>query len=88
MVLSKEPIKVTCTNTNYLEDYRVITKQDNPEVIRIYIQMASQEGVVLRYKDLPNGHANVYKSSKKRKKVDSDTLKEVEKPSKKKKNEI
>lgn len=72
-LFSKDPLKARCSNTDYLEDYPVITMQDNPEVIRIYIQMARQEGMVLRYKDLPNEPANLYKSSKERKKVTLDT---------------
>lgn len=40
--------------------------------------------VVLRYKDLPNEPAGVYKPSKKRKKVSYDTQKLVQKSPKKK----
>lgn len=65
VVVSKELFKFKYTNIDYLEDYHVITKKDNPEVIIIYIQMAFEEGVALRYKDLPNEPVDMYKSSKK-----------------------
>lgn len=54
MVVSKEPLKVRCTNSDYLEDYPIITKMENPEIIRLYIQQEFEEGVVMIYKDLPN----------------------------------
>lgn len=69
VVVSKEPFRVRCTSTDYLKDYPVITKQDNPDVIRIYIQMEREKGMVLRYKYLPNEHVDVYKYYKKRKQV-------------------
>lgn len=49
VVVSKDPFKIRCTNNDYLEDYPIIIKQDNPNVVRIYIQMERKEGVVLRY---------------------------------------
>lgn len=35
VVVSKDPLKVRCTKTDYLEDYPMITKHDNPKVISI-----------------------------------------------------
>lgn len=87
VVVSKYPLKVRCKNHDQLEDYPIITKLDNLNVIRLYIQQEFEEGVTLRYKELPNDLAEMYKYSKKTKKVASDNQKEVQKPSKKK-NEI
>lgn len=66
MVLSKYPLRVRSEKSNYLQDYLVITKHDNPEVIRQYIKMAREEtGVVPRYEDLPEELNDAYKPSNK-----------------------
>lgn len=54
MVILEEPLRARSTKSSYLEDYLVITKHDNPEVIREFIKMARKEvGVVLTYEELP-----------------------------------
>lgn len=63
----------------------MITKYDNPEVIRIYTKMARKEdGVVIRFEDLREAPPDLHKPSKKRKQVAYDTQKSVQKPPKKK----
>lgn len=39
VVLSKEPLRVGNAKIDYLKDYHVITKHDNPKVIRMYTEM-------------------------------------------------
>lgn len=85
VVLYKDPLNVRSLKSNYLNDYLVITKHGNPEVIRIYIEMARKEaGVVMRYEDLPEKLTDLHKSSRKRKQVVSDAQKIIQKPPKKK----
>ncbi|XP_050920137.1 uncharacterized protein LOC127137753 [Lathyrus oleraceus] len=79
------PLSIIRTNPDYLEDYPVISKMDNPEVIRIYIEQAFKEGMIIRLKDLPNKPADVFHPSKKRKHAALVTQKDVQKPSKNKK---
>ena len=66
VVASKVSLSIRCTNLDYLEDYPVINKMDNPEVIILYIKQAFKEGVVIRYKDLPEKPIEVLGSSNKR----------------------
>lgn len=49
VVTSKVPFFVRCTNYDYIVDYPVITKMDNPKVIRLYIEQAFKEGVIIKY---------------------------------------
>lgn len=68
MVLSKDPLRVRSVKIDYLKDYQVITKHDNPRVIRMYIEMAKEKvGVVLWYEYLPEEPIDAYKPFKKRK---------------------
>lgn len=67
VVASRLPISIRCTNPDYLKDYLVITKMDNPKVIRLYIEQEFKEGVVIRFKELPNKPTDVFHHSKKRK---------------------
>lgn len=85
MVLSKEPLRVKSEKTNYLKDYSLSTKPENPEVIRIYIEMARKEvGVVQRHEHLADEWTDLHKPSNKRKHVASNAQKIVPKPHKKK----
>lgn len=85
MALSKETLRVTNAKIEYLEDYHVITKHDNPEVIGIHIEMERKEAcVVMRYEDLGEEPTHFHKPPRKRKKVASDAIKIVQKPPKKK----
>lgn len=85
VVLSKDPLKVKSTKIVYLEYYPMITKHDNPEVNRLYIQMDREEAdVIIIYEDLQEAPTYLHKPSKKRKKVASDTQKLVQKLLKKK----
>lgn len=44
VIASKVTLSVRCTNSNYLEDYHVITKMDNPVVIKNFIEQTFKEG--------------------------------------------
>lgn len=78
MVLLKDPLRVISEKPNYLDDYIVITKHDNPNVIRIYIEMARKEvGVVLRYENLPDKPTDAFKPCKNKKQVAYDAHKIV-----------
>lgn len=54
VVDSRVPLSVICINPDYLEDYPVISKMDNPEVIILYIEHAFKEEMVTRLKYLPD----------------------------------
>lgn len=82
IVASKIHIYIRCTNSDYLEDYLVINKMDNLEVIKNFIIPFFKEGKNIRLKDIPNKPTNVY-SSKKRKQEASVVLKGVQKSAKK-----
>lgn len=85
MVLSKDPLRVKSEKYDYLENYHVITKHDNPGVIMMYFDMAREEaGVVLRCEDLPEEPTGLHKTSRKRKQVASDAREIVQRPHKKK----
>lgn len=85
VVISEKPLRVRSTKSAYLEDYTVITKHDNPELIREFIKMAGKEvGVVLTYEDLLEKKTDAHKPSKKRKRVAFDAHKIVHNPPKNK----
>ena len=53
VVLSNGTVIIRSSKPAYLEDYLVIIKHDNIEVVRIYIEIARKEvDVVLTYEDL------------------------------------
>ncbi|XP_050897528.1 uncharacterized protein LOC127104386 [Lathyrus oleraceus] len=60
------PISVRCTTSNYLKDYPVITKIDNPELIRNFIIQSFKEGNNIRLKDIPNKPIDVHFSKKRK----------------------
>lgn len=63
----------------------MITKHDNPKVIRLYIHMVREEvGVIIRYEDLQEEPNELHKPSKKTKHVAYDARNLVQKPPKKK----
>lgn len=67
MVL-EEYLRVRSKKVAYIVDYPVITKHDNPEVIREFVKMVRKEvSVVLTYEDLPGEPTDAYRPSKKRK---------------------
>lgn len=77
VIASKNPLSVKSTNLYYLEDYSVITKMDNPEVINHFIEQVFKEGKVIKYKDIPDKPVDVSKPSSKRKHAISVVLKDV-----------
>lgn len=80
IVASNIPLFVRSTNSNYLEDYPIIAKMDNPEVIKNFIIQSLKEGNNIILKDIPNKPTDVY-SSKMRKQEASVVLKDVQKSS-------
>lgn len=80
---SNIPLFVRCTYSNYLEDYPIITKMDNPEVIKNFIIQSFKEGKNIRFKDIPNKPSDVFKYSNKRKQKTLVIMKDVQRPSKK-----
>lgn len=80
VVASKMPLFVRCTNPDYVDDYIIITKIDNPEVIKLYTKQTFKQGEMIRYKDLLDKPTEVLKPSKKRKQVASESQKVVPKP--------
>lgn len=67
---SEVPLKVKSIKTAYLEDYPIITKHDNIEVIREFIHIARKEvGVVLTYEDILYEPVDMYKPYRKIKQV-------------------
>lgn len=83
MVASRVPLYISYTNPDYLEDYSVITKMDNPEGIRLFIEHVFKKVMVIILKDLPDKPNDVFHPSKKMKQVASVAHEEVHKPSKK-----
>lgn len=83
VIVLKVLLSVRCTNSDYLEDYPVITKMDNPEVIKNFIEHAFKEGKVIRYRDIPDNPTDVFKPYNKKKQVASIVLKDFQKPYKK-----
>lgn len=70
-------------NIEYIYDFPVISKMDNPEVINQYIKFVREEiRVTLAIDDVPKG--NVYKLSRKREQVASESEKVLHKPPKRK----
>lgn len=66
------------STSSYLEDYPVISKLDNPEVILEFIKMAKEDhDVDLTMDDVPKFHVYVYKHSKKSKVATSEVRKET-----------
>lgn len=81
IVASNIPLSIRCTNFDYLKDYHVLTKMDNPEVIINFIIQSFKEGNNIRFKDIHIKPIGVY-SCKKRKQKAAFVLKGVQKSSK------
>lgn len=85
MVISEVPLKVRNVKSAYLEDFPMITKPDNLEVIKEFIKMEKRDiCVILTYEDIPDGSTDMYRPSRKIKQVASDDQKIVQKPLKNK----
>lgn len=82
-IASKVSLSVRYTNSNYLEDYPIITMMDNHEVIKNFIIQTLKEGKRIKYRDISDKPTDVFKPSNKRKQLASVVLKDVYKPSKK-----
>lgn len=77
VVASKVPLSVRCTSSGYLQDYLVITKMDNPGVIKNFIEHVFKEGKVITYKYISDKPTDVFKPSNKRKNLVLVVLKDV-----------
>lgn len=61
-------LRIRNAKSAYIDDYPVISKMDNLEVIQEYIKLYKEEtGVTVPMKNIPNAPLDVYRASRKRK---------------------